>query len=138
MKNNKLHQQGVSLIELVTTVGIVAVLGVFAFPNYLDFKERARRVDAKNALQRIAAFQERFYASNLTYTADLSLLGFSDSKTESGYYVITIAAADTTGFQASVVPVPDAAQADDAECQQYTIDNNNVRTATPDPYGRCW
>ena len=138
MKNSKPRQHGMSLVELLVTIAIVAILGVFAFPSYLDFQERARRADAKIALQKIAAFEERFYASNLTYTADLTQLGFIDNETESGFYVMSIPAANNTGFQATVVPAPGSPQANDVDCQQFTIDNNNLRSAIPDPDDKCW
>jgi len=127
-----------TLVELIVAVAIVAVLGAFALPNYFEYQQRARRVDAKMALQKIANNQERFYASNFSYTSDLSRLGFSDNRTENGYYVVSVPMAGTLGFQAVAVPAPGSSQAKDDDCVQFTIDNQRTRGALPDPDGKCW
>lgn len=127
-----------SLIELAVVVVIVSILSTLAYANYSQYQERARRMDAKSALMRIATNQERFYISNHVYTANLASLGFAGTQSESGYYDITIPNADGNTWQAVAVPAAGSPQANDEDCQQFTIDAQNVLTATPDPDGKCW
>ena len=127
-----------TLIELIIVVAIVAILGMIAYPNYSKFQLRANRMEAKNALEKIAALQERPYVNSFSYTNDLTDLGFVGNETENGLYLLTIPNADGAGFQAVAVPALGSRQLDDEDCQQFTIDNQSVRTATPDPQGKCW
>ena len=127
-----------TLTELIIVVAIVAILGMIALPNYSEYQQRARRVDAKNALEQIATLQERFYVTNFTYTNDLTQLGFGGNETELGLYVISVPTANAQGFQATAVPAPGSRQFLDADCQQFGIDSNGLRTAAPDPKGKCW
>lgn len=138
MKIKKSREFGMTLIEVIIVVAIVALLSMIAFPNYSEYKQRARRMDAKLALQRIATGEERFYVSNMTYTDDLPQLGISGNESESGYYVISVPSADGTGFQAIAVPAPGSPQIDDSDCQQFSIDDQNVRGSAPDPDNKCW
>ena len=138
MKNTNSRGYGVTLVELITVVAMVAILSMIAFPNYFQYQQRARRMDAKAALQQIATNQERNYVTNLSYTSNLAQLGFSSNQTESGFYVISVPVADALSFQAIAVPAPGSRQANDSDCQQFTIDNQSTRGAAPDPDGECW
>ena len=129
---------GTTLVELMTVVATVAILSMVAVPSYVQYVERARRTDATTSLLRIAANQERFYLENNTYTTNLAQLGFAANQTESGYYLVSVPAANTLGFQAIAVPAPGSSQMKDADCQQFSIDDQNDRIAAPDPNSQCW
>ena len=129
---------GMSLIELIIVITLIAVLVSIAMPNYSKYQQKARRVDAKSTLQEIAAFQERFYVTNHTYTSDLAELGMSSNLTDDGHYVVNVVSADASGFTVSAAPAPGSAQAADDDCQQFTINNLAIRSASPDPGESCW
>ena len=59
---------GFTLIELMVTVAIVAILSAIAYPAYTEYILKSRRTDAKNALLDLAARQERFYSLNNKYS----------------------------------------------------------------------
>lgn len=138
MKNTNSRGYGVTLVELITVVAMVAILSMIAYPNYSQYQQRARRMDAKTALQKIATNQERNYVTNFSYTSNVAQLGFSSNQTESGFYVISVPVANAQSFQAIAVPAPGSGQANDSDCQQFTIDNQSTRGAEPDPDGECW
>jgi type IV pilus assembly protein PilE len=138
MKNKRLREYGVTLVELLVVVAMVAILSMIAYPNYSDYLQRARRMDAKTALQHIATMQERSFVTNFSYTSNLAQLGFISNETDDGFYVITVPTADIRGFQAIAVPAPGSPQAKDDDCQQFSIDHEQTRDAAPDPDGKCW
>ncbi len=117
---------------------MVAILSLIAIPSYFQYLQRTRRTEATAALVRIATNQERFYLQNRSYTADLAQLGFPDNLTESGYYLLSIPLADAADFQIVAVPAAGSPQLDDADCQMFSIDDESVRVAAPDPDGSCW
>ena len=130
--------QGTTLVELVTVVAMVAILAMIAYPSYLQYLQRARRTEATAALVRIAANQERFYLQNRTYTTSLAQVGFPGGQTESGYYLISIPLANAADYQVMATAAPGTSQSEDADCQQFSIDDQSVRFAAPDPDGQCW
>lgn len=138
MKLKTIRERGMTLVELIIVVAIVAILGMIAYPNYSQYQMRANRMEAKTALEQIAVHQERFYVNNFSYTTDLSKLGVAGNQTESGLYLLSVPNADADGFQVVAAPAPDSRQTDDLDCQQFTIDNQSVRNAIPDPNGKCW
>lgn len=137
MHRTQCRASGFSLIELLIVLTIVSILVAFAFPSYTDYQRKARRLDAKMALQEIAASQEQFYVTNRRYTADLNQLGLSN-RSEEGHYVINVAAADAQSFTAVAAPAPGSPQLADGDCQQFSLDNRSVKVALPDPAGKCW
>ena len=62
---SKLH--GFTLIELMITVAVVAILSAIAYPSYQEYVLRSRRVEAQSLLGEAAARQERWRAQNGGY-----------------------------------------------------------------------
>ncbi|MEW5769534.1 MAG: type IV pilin protein [Pseudomonadota bacterium] len=56
-----------TLIELLVTVAIVAILAGIAVPSYQEYIRRANRADAKSVLLETAQFLERNYTTNGCY-----------------------------------------------------------------------
>jgi type IV pilus assembly protein PilE len=137
--------RGVTLIELMIVVVVVAILGTVAVPSYRQYMIRTYRTEAKSALLQIHANQERHYLQHLTYTADLAALGFPGGRSELGVYDLAIGTSDglTLDFVATATPSSAGGSngvrmTDDLECTQFSIDSRGARRATPDPQQRCW
>ncbi len=71
MKSNR----GITLIELLIVIVIVGILAAIAVPVYTNYMQRARRADAKTALEQLRASQEMFRAEKGSYSINLVELG---------------------------------------------------------------
>ena len=63
--------KGLTLIELLTAVLIVGILAGIAIPWYTGYLQRARRVDAKTALEQLRAAQEMWRAERGVYSVNV-------------------------------------------------------------------
>ena len=70
MKFNK----GFTLIELLVVVVIIGILAAIAIPLYTNSMQRARRADAKTALEQLRAAQEMRRAEQGGYSTNLTEL----------------------------------------------------------------
>lgn len=61
--------RGFTLIELMITVAIVAVLAGIAYPLYTDQVRKGRRAEARAALMNLLQQQERYHTQNNSYAA---------------------------------------------------------------------
>ena len=61
------HALGFTLIEVMITVAIIAVLTAIAYPSYESHVTKTRRAAAAGCLLERAQFMERFYTTNLSY-----------------------------------------------------------------------
>jgi len=130
---------GLTLIELMVVVVIVAILASIAVPSYRHHLLRTHRTEAKRALLSISAAQERFYLQNNTYASSSELtiappagLGIP-ATTENGHYEVAITSGTVTGFSATATA--QGGQARDSRCATFTIDHAGSRTATS---ADCW
>ncbi len=99
-------EKGFTLIELLIVIVVVGVLAAIAIPLYTSYSQRARRADAKTALEQLRASQEVFRAENGRYANDakdgnaLNVLktnwGGPPATTIGGLYNITMVSNDTT------------------------------------------
>lgn len=86
----KLHQcqSGFTLVELMVSLVIIAILTAVVIPSYNNQVMKGYRSDAIAELGSIMNAQERYYTDKVTYTNDLSKLGLAISGSgSSGYYV---------------------------------------------------
>ena len=68
------NQRGITLIELLSVIVIVGILAAIAIPMYTNHMLRARRADAKTALEQLRAAQEMRRAEKGGYATDLAEL----------------------------------------------------------------
>jgi type IV pilus assembly protein PilE len=142
----RIRMRGVTLIELMIVIIVVAILAAVAIPSYRNYVLRAHRVEAKTALLNLAAAQEKFYLVNNTYAANGVLstappagLGLP-ATSENGWYTIAIAAgANAATFSATATAT--GTQTEDEDCATFTINAQGVKSATRSGGGAstvCW
>lgn len=144
---------GFTLIELMVTVAIVAILAAIAYPSYRDQVNSSRRSDAQGALSSFALAMERYYTSTNSY---LGAAGTQAVPANSGapwvfaaeapldgatkYYNLTIKAGATQSSY-TLVATPKGAQAGDGVME---LDSTGVRRWDRDNSGgfaaneACW
>jgi type IV pilus assembly protein PilE len=110
--------RGFTLLELMITVGIIGILAALAYPQYTSRVIATRRGDGAGTLMRVMQSQERFFINNLTYTTDLTNIGYSAASaadSPEGFYKITATAcvSSTIAQCVQLTAVPQGSQAGD-------------------------
>ena len=124
---------GFTLIELMITVAILAIIAGIAYPAYQQYVVETRRATAQGDLLELAAFMERYYGQNFTYVG--ATLPFAKSpKQGSGatYYNYTVSNLTTTSYTLTATAV--GTQASDTACKVMTLNQAGTRT----PKDNCW
>lgn len=138
------RQRGLTLMELMIALVILAILVGIAVPTYNEQIRKTRRAEAMIALTEIANLQEQFYADNFRYTSTLALLPYpSTSDGGQGYYSLSVPSVTTSppGFTVQAQALTSKSQKDDTNCRTLTLTNTGVR-ASKDSGGNtstgCW
>ena len=74
MKSNNM---GMTLIELMISVAIVGILAAVAYPAYVDHYAQSYRSDVLRELVKAVNRQEAYYSDQMTYTANMTNLGYA-------------------------------------------------------------
>ena len=140
------YNRGITLIELLIVMIIVGILAAIAIPSYNSYMQRARRADAKTALEQVRAAQEMWRAERGSYAQD-NWNGFqADAFTAEVRLQTTMGASaaaigldytwvftnkTATAFTAQATPISPRQLSDG----WLSIDNNGVKT---DQDGKVW
>ena len=111
--------RGFTLIEVMITVAIVAILAAVAVPSYIEYVRRGKISEATSSLSELRLRAEKFFADNRTY------VGFPQTINGARYF--SFACAPTlTAF-----PCPATGLASGGMTGfVYTINESNVRGST--------
>lgn len=98
--------EGFTLLELMITLAVAAILVVIVVPTYNNYVIRAHRSAAQQLLMDIAQRQEQFLLDNNTYASDITSLSVVLSPEVSNFYnapVISLNSA--TAYTLSIQPL---------------------------------
>ena len=70
MQTARIHQQGVTLIELMIVIAIIAIIAAIAVPAYQGYVEEAKFSTATTNLQSLRVFLEDYHLDNGDYRKD--------------------------------------------------------------------
>ncbi|WP_411850557.1 type IV pilin protein [Stenotrophomonas sp. LGBM10] len=139
MLSNRLrgHRRGAlgfTLIELMVTVAVIAILAAVAYPSYQDQIRKSRRAQTKADLVEYSQMAERFHTVNNTYAG--FALGATQTPREGGtaWYALSIERAANTF---TITATPQGMQAKD-KCGTLTINQASVKTPAQATVSGCW
>jgi len=137
--------RGFTLVELMITLVIAAILITIAVPSYRRYVLRSQRIDATMALTRIQAAQEKYFLQHNSYAPALTPmppggLALSDVS-DGGYYNIELTPG-AMDYRVKATPRAGSGQTDDTRCAVYEVDHNGVKRAMDsggaDRTNECW
>lgn len=120
------NEAGVTLIELMVVVAIVAILASIAVPSYRRYVLRTNRTDAVRGLTLNAQIMQRCYSQNFTFnlaacTGPLALVSAN------GNY--NLAFGNLTNNTYTLTATPQGSQVADTTCASFTLDQTGRQTA---------
>jgi type IV pilus assembly protein PilE len=137
----KKRQGGVTLVELMVVLLVLAIIASIAVPSYRRYMVRANRTEATAALLQLRISQEKFFLQNSRYATLAEVddappggLGIATT-TLHGYYTIDMLNVSNTTYTARATAA--GGQADDETCPTLTITESGVRGAGG-PVDVCW
>lgn len=126
--------RGMTLIELIIVVAVIAILLATAVPGYRNYTLRVHRTDAIRMLLKASMCQERLFASRGSYDTSLC-------KSVSGnqHYQLSYNSPDPQGQSYVAMAVPTGAQRDDP-CGSLFVDQSGARrvSASNMSVDKCW
>lgn len=136
-------KKGFTFIELIITITIVGILALIAYPTYIDYMTRARRIEGQSALLDLANHLENYYAEHQTYqTATINTL--RDANTLENQYTLRILDASENTYTLQATPIDIQAKAD-TRCQSLTFNSLGQKGVAVGPMGsptgtaqQCW
>ena len=113
LQQQRARTRGVTLIELIIAVAVVAILAAIAFPSYQEQVRKTRRADGKAELMETAQQLERCYTRFSRYNDGNCGVALPFNSSE-GYYVVSATAITASAFTLDATPL--GAQVNDTRC----------------------
>jgi len=132
-----MKKNGFTLVELMITVAVVAVLAMIAIPNYTQYVRRGNRTDATKTLMLQAQALERCYSQTFTYALPCAGVVAGPVNSPNGNYTITVQVPDpnvpvvvppTPSFLITAVALSPS-QLADLPCRTFTLNTSNTQVA---------
>jgi type IV pilus assembly protein PilE len=131
MKSNA----GITLIELMITVAVVAVLAAVAYPSYREQVLKSHRTDGKAALMQTAQTMERCFTRSNTFAGCVAF----PIAVAGGRYQVTNGGEAPTTTTYRLDAVPQGPQASDTRCATLTLRQDGSKTESgTDTAANCW
>ena len=108
-------QKGITLIELMIVLVIIAILASIAIPSYSQYIIRTNRRAAQATMMEIATREHQYFAAHRAF-ADETELGFELPTEVAEHYTFTIGLAEVgepPAFTIEFTPIPTDRQASD-------------------------
>ena len=134
--HNTARARGFTLIEVVITVAIVAILVAVALPSYRDHIRKSRRAEAQAYLMAVASRQQQFLLDTRAYAPDLATVGIAAPANVVAVYdlaVVAVAGPPPT-FRLTATPKAASDQVNE-RCGWLAIDQTGAKTAA---VSACW
>ena len=90
MKSGRQH--GFTLIELMITVVIIAILAAIALPAYQEYVKRGYRASAESEMMDLANRQQQYFFANRQYATSTGALNYTLPTELNGRYTAGVAA----------------------------------------------
>ena len=120
-------QRGMTFIEMVMVMALLAVLTTVAVANYSSFIADGRRADAVAVMEEVRRSMERHYARTFSYADAQAGTTYPDKSPVDGsdtFYSITVSVSGASDYEVTATPAP--LQVD--ECGTLTITRAGVRS----------
>ncbi len=143
-KTGRRHINGFTLIELMITVAIVAIIAAIAYPSYTRHVIKSHRGTGQSKLLEVMQAQERYFTVNTSYTADLTDLGYSAATAipaDGGWYTVAATACSASTIDQCVLltATPQNAQTADTTCGNLTLSSRGQKGISgTGSLGECW
>lgn len=127
--------KGFTLLEVMVTVAIIAILAGIAYPSYLSHVKSTKREEAKRTLVEAAQQMESYYAMHLGYASaatGTNLDIYSTTPDFDKIYTLTVVSISDSSYK--IKASPKGPQAGDS-CGALTITNTGVTSAEIEG---CW
>lgn len=136
------QSRGFTLLELMITVAIVAILAAIAIPSYYRYILRSNRSAAESVMQEIASAQERYMVDSRQFASSVSTLGYAVPDTVSANYkVVTVPTSSSvsagTPPSYTVTATPQGNQVSDTDCGTLTLNGDGSKSASGGA-SNCW
>ena len=154
LSRSKKHQSvGFTLIELMVTVAIVAILATIAVTSYSTQVLKSRRTEAKSALLDLSGREEKLFSTTNAYSNLEASVGYAAGGSATvmtnmpfgnNYYTLTAQVPDPGQAPATpstyvLTAKPVGTQANDTLCGSFSLNQLGVQTSTGTATAAsCW